>query len=284
MIVTGGLGFIGKHFIKSALDRGHEVLNYDLCTYAADLSLEHVKADICKLRNLPNHDVLINFAAESHVDRSIADSRSFVETNINGVRNLLDLKPRRFIHISTDEVYGPSLWNAFDENASLNPQNPYAATKAAADLLIQAYANTYKLDRWYEDAGNGLNYNIIRPTNNYGPGQYPEKLIPRTIERLKQGLKAQVHGDGTYTRMWLHVEDTVNAIWTVIEKGQPGIYNIAGEEKRNIDIILALCEKYQGDYEYVKNRPGQDVRYSVNDQKLRALGWKPEKQFSLECV
>ena len=280
IIVTGGCGFIGKHFISSC--GAHEVINYDNLTYAADTSIEHVKADICRLKNLPRHDLLINFAAESHVERSIRHSRAFVDTNINGVRNLMDLRPRRFIHVSTDEVYGSG--GPFHESSPLNPQNPYAATKAAADLLIQAYANTYKLDRWYEGV-DGMDYNIIRPTNNYGPGQFPEKLIPRSIDRIKKGLKAQVHGSGAYKRMWLHVADTVNAIWTVITNGKKGeIYNVAGEEHANIEIVEELCRIHGGAYEYTENRPGQDVRYLVRDEKLKSLGWAPQQPFDLQCV
>lgn len=273
IIVCGGLGFIGKHFIREAQKRGAEVINIDACTYAADLSnRDYIKVDINDLWNLPSHDLVINFAAETHVDNSISDSTKFVRSNVCGVHNLLKLEPVRYIQMSTDEVYGPCYYAEFFEDSALRPANPYSATKASADLIIQAHANTY-----------GLNYNIIRPTNNYGPGQFPEKLIPRTIDRLQRGLRAQVHGDGTYKRMWLHVEDAVNAIWTVIEKGKAGeIYNVAGQEKANIDIIRTLCEKYGGALEFVKNRQGQDIRYAVNDLKLRDLGWKPEKEFSLD--
>lgn len=280
LIVTGGLGFIAKHFIKRSLKDGHSVVNIDAETYAADKSVvfdgdyRFVKSDINDMSELPEHDVLVNFAAESHVDRSIDDSKSFVRTNIQGVHHLLSLNPKRFIQISTDEVYGSVEYGSFDEQSKLNPQNPYSATKACADLIIQAHANTY-----------GLNYNIIRPTNNYGPGQYPEKLIPLTLKLLRSGKKATVHGDGSYKRMWLRVEDTVEAVWTVIIHGKPGkAYNIAGLEKSNLEVIESLCKMSGGEYEFVENRRGQDARYSVDDWELRRLGWKPIHSFNLRDI
>ena len=280
LLITGGLGFIAKHFIRDAINRGHSVVNIDAETYAADKSVffsgdyRYIKSDINHLNSLPAHDVLVNFAAESHVDRSIADSTDFIRTNINGVHKLLSLGPKRFIQISTDEVYGSVEAGRFDEQSSLNPQNPYSATKACADLIIQAHANTY-----------GLNYNIVRPTNNYGMGQHPEKLIPLTLKLIREGKKATVHGDGSYIRMWLRVEDTVSGIWTVIEHGEnDGIYNIAGIEKSNLEIVKSLCSLSGGEYEFVENRKGQDVRYSISDWKLRDLGWKPIHSFSLKDI
>lgn len=280
LLVTGGLGFIAKHFIRYVLDMGHSVINIDAETYAADKSVvfngayQFVLSDINYLHSLPEHDILINFAAESHVDRSIEDSSNFIHTNVNGVHHLLSLNPKRFVQISTDEVYGSVEAGSFDEHAKLNPCNPYSATKACADLIIQAHANTY-----------GLNYNIVRPTNNYGCGQYPEKLIPLTLKLLREGKKATAHGDGSYVRMWLHVEDTVRGIWTVVEKGKPGeIYNIAGTEKSNLEIIQSLCRMADGTYEFVENRKGQDSRYSVSDWNLRDLGWTPIHAFNLEEI
>ena len=268
IIVTGGLGFIGKHFIASCSD--HDVINIDAMTYAADMDAigdaMFIPSNICDLTKLPTHDILINFAAESHVDRSINDCTPFVRSNVVGVQNLLQLHPKRFIQISTDEVYGEINGDSVDETAPLYPCNPYAATKAAADHLILAH-----------DRAHDINFNIIRPANNYGHRQYPEKLIPRSLRLIHEGLPAEIHGDGSYTRMWLNVKDTVNAIWRVIRYGEnKAIYNIGGEEKSVLDIVKIISLKTGGDYVFIKNRSAQDYRYAINDTKIRALGWNPQ--------
>jgi len=291
VIVTGGNGFIGKHFIIRALELGHEVTNLDNLAYAADkkmgvwfygnanYSLLH--GDITSINSIPEVDVVINFAAESHVDNSIRGSRHFTQTNTNGVQNLLELI-RTFepslrpllVQISTDEVYGDSLTETFDEESPLRPSNPYAASKAAAEHIVRSYERTY-----------GINYQIIRMSNNYGRRQYPEKLIARSIARFLHGKKALLHGDGSYRRSWLHVEDAVEGILKVITDGNINdTYNISsGVEMNNNEVIRKITDFMELDFsdsvEYVLNRPGQDLRYLIEDRKIRALGWQPKKDF-----
>lgn len=292
--VTGGLGFIGKHFVRRALNSGAFVKNFDKISYAADRSaadefLQHERykfyqADICTMDFLPECDVFINFAAESHVDNAITSARDFCNTNFLGVQNCLELVRRKavlerplFIQISTDEVYGDIRSGSHSETDALIPSNPYSATKAAADMLVKSWGRTY-----------GVKWNIVRPTNNYGPHQYPEKLIPKSTWRMMRGLPALMHGDGSYVRTWLHVEDTIDAILTVIAKGNRNeIYNIgSGEERRNIEVLSRIA-KVLGVPEpeawlAVEDRSGQDIRYSLDDSKLRALGWKPQHHFDDE--
>src|SRR5574338_220712 len=257
-LVTGCLGFIGRHFVDLALANGHYVIGVDAETYASDTSLikwwsttqpakfKYIKADICELDHISDVDAIVNFAAETHVDNSIMDSTKFVKTNFLGVQRLLELvrskrnyEMPRFIQISTDEVYGdigfmdsPSM-----ETDPLKPSSPYSASKAAADLLIQSYARTYK-----------INYNIIRPSNCYGPHQYPEKLIPKTIRHLALNKPIPVHGEGDQIRSWLHVEDAADAILHIIDKGLNGsIYNISGESYTVLEIIQFIVELTMGD-------------------------------------
>ena len=301
MYVTGCLGFIGSHFTRLALNSGWYVKGIDKLTYAADLncltefysypSFDFAEGhkDINDLDFISDCDIVVNFAAESHVDNSIEKSDNFMSSNILGVKNLLELiraknvnsidRPK-FIQISTDEVYGDIDEGSHVETDILKPSNPYSASKASADMLVMAWARTY-----------GLKYNIIRPTNNYGCGQYPEKLIPLAIKNLLRGKKIKLHNRGTPIRNWLHVEDTAKGIMTVIEKGKDNnIYNIAGGfEQSNLETALLLLEIVSGksivggnvekylDMDHV--RFGQDVRYSLNDDKLRALGWKPVHKF-----
>jgi dTDP-glucose 4,6-dehydratase len=291
MLVTGGLGFIGKHFVQRCLQLGHFVTNIDVVNYAADrianeefkahTNYRHVHQDIADLSHLPEGDFLVNFAAESHVDNSIADSRRFCHSNILGTQRLLELTRAKhntgaphFVHISTDEVYGDILNGKHAETDPLRPSNPYSSTKAAADMLVLGWARTY-----------GLRYNIIRMTNNYGANQYPEKLIPKSAWRMRRGLPALMHGDGTYLRSWLHVEDSVDAILTIIEKGESNtVYNVHGDvELPNLEVlkrlaaILGIPEKDA--YTPIPNRVGQDMRYSLDDARIRALGWKPTRDF-----
>lgn len=291
IVVTGGLGFIGKNFVRQALERGHFVRNFDSVSYAADHAAmrefaEHPlyrfhKADISTLDFLPQCDVLVNFAAESHVDNAITNNLKFCTTNILGVQRLLELvraKPQSerplFVQISTDEVYGDITDGSHSELDVLVPSNPYSATKAAADMLVKSWGRTY-----------GLRWNIIRPSNNYGPHQYPEKLIPKSAWRMRRGQPAIMHGDGSFVRSWLHAEDTADAVFTVLEKGERNaIYNIGGEtEKRNIDVLRAIAEIVgvppEKAWTAIEDRSGQDVRYSLDDSRLRALGWRPQRRF-----
>lgn len=293
-LVTGGLGFIGKHFVKRCLDLGHYVTNVDIVNYAADRiamqelaeceNYRFIEADIAELTHLAETDYVVNFAAESHVDNSIADNRQFCLSNVLGVQRLLELTRARapvdtphFIQISTDEVYGDITNGAHRETDPLRPSNPYSATKAAADMLVIGWGRTY-----------GVSYNIVRLTNNYGLHQYPEKLIPKSCRRMARGLPALMHGDGSYLRSWLHVEDSVDAIMTIIEKSEPStIYNASGDlEVANREILLRLARLLGIEEEEaivsVKNRVGQDLRYSLDDSRLRALGWKPRRDFDEE--
>lgn len=294
IVVTGGLGFIGKHFVRKCLEHGRFIKNYDKVSYAADLAArEEFSAypnyrefpiDICEIDTLPECDLIVNFAAESHVDNAITNSRAFCITNFLGVQNLLELVRRKqkgerplFLQLSTDEVYGDIEEGQHLETDMLFPSNPYSATKAAADMLVKSWGRTYSVP-WM----------IVRPTNNYGMHQYPEKLIPKSAWRMKRGQKAIMHGDGSYVRSWLHAEDTCDAILTLIDKGTHGeIYNIgSGEELRNIDVLRMIADHCgvaaEEAWASFEDRSGQDVRYSLDDSKLRALGWAPKRRFREE--
>jgi dTDP-glucose 4,6-dehydratase len=287
--VTGGLGFIGSHFIDLLLKKGYYVINIDKRTYAArtDLSFdknpnyELIVEDICLLKHLPpNISYLVNFAAESHVDNSILANESFFESNTRGVYNLLELIRSKdpsdrpvLIHISTDEVYGDILDGSSKENAPLTPSNPYSASKAAAEQLINGWKRTY-----------GIKARISRSSNNYGFGQYPEKLIPKTMHLVSKNIKMTLHGDGSYQREWIHVGDNCNAILMIMEKGEDGeTYNISsGEMLTNLEIVKLILShmKKPGDfYEFVENRIGQDIRYSITSEKIKKLGWQPKMNF-----
>ncbi len=290
-IVTGGLGFIGKHFVRRCLDMGSFVRNIDRVSYAADLRVKaefekhpnyrFLEADIATLDFLPECDVVVNFAAESHVDNAITSNRRFCETNILGTQNLLELvrnkhvnERPRFVHISTDEVYGDITEGRHSEADRLMPSNPYSASKAAADMLVKSWGRTY-----------GIPWMIVRPTNNYGEHQYPEKLIPKSSGRMRRGLPATMHGDGSYVRSWLHADDTVEALLTLIEKAPPNdIYNVGSNiELKNIEVLRAIAGilGVPEDKAWTRSvdRSGQDVRYSLDDSKIRALGWQPRRQF-----
>ena len=294
ILITGGLGFIGKHLVARCLELNHYVINVDCVNYAADRKvrdefLRHknyrsIEVDLADLDHLPESDVIVNLAAESHVDNSISDNTKFCRSNIFGVQRLLELvrmkqpadRPR-FVQISTDEVYGEAIDGAHAETDILRPSNPYSATKAAADMLVMSWARTYHLD-----------CNIVRPTNNYGPHQYPEKLIPKTCARLKRGRPALLHGNGGFVRCWLHVEDTVDAILTVLAKGKPNmIYNAGGNDYlENIEIvrriaqILGVAENRA--WKFTEDRLGQDRRYSIDSSRLKMLGWQPQRSFDTE--
>jgi len=298
--VTGCLGLIGSHITRACLEKGWYVKGVDFITYAANKDLikeftsnprfSFVHADINDLKFLYECDYIINTAAETHVGNSIANSDRFITSNINGVHNLLELlknyrqettKVPIFLHFSTDEVYGDIETGAHTEKDLLKPSNPYSATKAAADQLILAWSRTYKIP-----------YIIVRPTNNYGVGQYVEKLIPRACKYLTLNRKIPLHNAGSPIRNWLHAGDTAEAIITIIESGvENEIFNIAGGyEQTNLDTIKKVIQNYTGlsifdidnyiDIDY--SRPGQDIRYALDDFKLRTLGWKPKAQFDLE--
>lgn len=308
--VTGCFGFIGSYVTRECLKRGWQVMGIDKMTYAYfpdayDEFLEHPnfcfeRADINDLKFLYECDYIINTAAETHVGNSIVKSEDFLHSNVNGVHNLLELirnyraesgKKPTLLHFSTDEVYGDITEGDHIETDILKPSNPYSATKAAADQLITAWSRTYNLP-----------YIIIRPTNNYGIGQYVEKLIPKSIKYLSLGKKIPLHNNGTPVRNWLHAQDTANAVITIIESGVKNeIYNICGGfEQTNLDTVNKIITLYHGQDESLKetfpyynedinqfldlsySRQGQDVRYALNDDKLRTLGWEPKAIFDNE--
>jgi len=304
--VTGCLGFIGSYVTRVCLEKGWYVKGVDKITYAANKDLlnefknhktfSFIQSDINDLKFLHECDYVINTAAETHVGNSIANSDDFVHSNINGVHHLLELlrnyrqestKTPILLHFSTDEVYGDITEGEHIETDLLKPSNPYSATKAAADMLILAWARTYNIP-----------YIIVRPTNNYGSGQYVEKLIPKTCKYLSLGKKIPLHNNGTPIRNWLHAYDTADAITTIIERGVTNeIYNICGGFEQSNDltvrkVIYAYYDKEvkQGTFfpkstDYLDlsySRAGQDVRYALNDGKLRALGWKPTAEFDKE--
>jgi dTDP-glucose 4,6-dehydratase len=295
LLVTGGLGFIGSNFIRYMLALHPEctVTNLDAITYAGnpanlvdvekDPRYSFVQGDICDRQTVgtvfSHHeiDTIVHFAAESHVDRSIHDSSAFVTTNVLGTQTLLDMALRhtcsRFVHISTDEVYGSTATGSSKETDMLNPSSPYSASKAASDLLARAFFITH-----------GLPVVITRCTNNYGPYQYPEKLIPFFVTSLLKGKKVPIYGTGKNIRDWIYVLDHCRAIDFVLHYGTDGeIYNIGSDnEKTNLDItyeILKILNKDSSSIEFVKDRPGHDWRYSLDSSKLRALGWKPQISF-----
>ena len=298
--VTGCLGFIGSYVTRAWLKKGWYVKGVDKITYAANRDLleefnkyknfSFVHCDINDLKFLYDCDFIINTAAETHVGNSIASSAEFVKSNIDGVHNLLELiKNHRgenstkpvLLHFSTDEVYGDIDEGEHTEEHLLKPSNPYSATKAAADMLIMAWGRTHNVP-----------YIIIRPTNNYGVGQYVEKLIPKAIKCLSLGRKIPLHNNGTPYRNWLYAGDTAKAVITLIEKGQVGeVYNVAGGfEQQNIDTVSTIVETYYkavldpeaitAHIDFSCNRPGMDVRYALDDSKIKTLGWEPKADFN----
>jgi dTDP-glucose 4,6-dehydratase len=301
--ITGCLGFIGSYITRTCLEKGWYVKGVDKITYAANKDLltefktysnfSFVHCDINDLKFLYDCDYIINTAAETHVGNSIANSDEFIHSNIDGVHHLLELvKNHRgennekpiLLHFSTDEVYGDINNGTHTESDLLKPSNPYSATKAAADQLVLAWGRTYDLP-----------YIIVRPTNNYGVGQYVEKLIPRTCKSLKLGKQIPLHNNGTPIRNWLHAQDTANAIITIIESGVKNeIYNICGGfEQSNLDTVKKIIILYENKMhsgiidmknycDFSFNRVGQDVRYALDDSKLKSLGWEAKKQFDEE--
>ena len=291
ILVTGGAGFIGSEFVRQSVGRGWRIVVVDCLSYAGDLrrikevskGIRFYKTDICFKEKLDaifkreKFDSLVHFAAQTHVDRSLQDNTPFISTNILGTQNLIDLSLKyglkSFVHISTDEVYGQSLKGFFKESDPLKPRNPYAVTKASGELLVQAAIHTF-----------GLPAIIIRPSNNYGPWQYPEKLIPVIISKSLKNQSVPVYGKGHQIREWLHVTDCAAGIMLVLEKGKPGeIYNIGScFEQRNIEtvkMILKFLGKKEDLIRFVPDRPGHDYRYSVNCAKICKLGWRPKVSF-----
>ncbi len=310
LLVTGGAGFIGSNFIKYVLaEREYNIVNLDLLTYAGNLinlkeveshpNYRFVKGNVCdkklvfRLFGEFSIDGVVNFAAESHVDRSILEPEAFIRTNVLGTQALLEaatwfwktdsedkysreyLEGVKFLQISTDEVYGTlGAEGKFTEATPLAPNSPYSASKAAADLLVRSYAETF-----------GLPVNITRCSNNYGPYQFPEKLIPLMIRNCKEGMPMPVYGDGRQVRDWLHVFDHCSAILAVLEKGKPGeVYNVGGSnEKANIEIVRLILNRLQKSedlIQYVQDRPGHDRRYAIDHSKItKELGWRPVHTF-----
>lgn len=298
--VTGCLGFIGYHVTRACLSEGYYVIGVDKLTYAANTQFlpeliknqqfKFIESDINDLDMLYDCDYIINTAAETHVDNSIVSSDVFLRSNVNGVHHLLNLIKERhrfkmptLLHFSTDEVYGDIEEGSHVETDLLKPSNPYSATKAAADQLIIAWARTFKVP-----------YVIVRPTNNYGIGQYTEKFIPKTIKSLQLGRAIPLHDAGLPKRTWLHVSDTASAIIKIIQSEvRDEIFNISGNhEEQNIVIAMQIidmfCPEHIVNYDEYLNlditRPGQDVRYSINDSKLKSLGWKPQAVFEVELA
>lgn len=295
--VTGCLGFIGKYVTKACLDRGWHVMGVDNETYAADIAyleklrkypnFKYLKKDINDINWLYDCDYIINAAAETHVDNSIVNSTEFIRSNIDGVHNLLRtiqtksrFKMPTLLHFSTDEVYGDIIDGTHSENDLLKPSNPYSATKASADMLITAWARTYNIP-----------YIIIRPSNNYGIGQYVEKFIPKACKYISLGKKVPIHEYGLPSRTWLHVKDTADAVLFLIDQNiQNDIFNISGNyEDSNINVFKKILKAAKFDptmfeeyADFSVKRPGQDVRYGVNDSKLRSLGWSNQRVFDTE--
>ena len=310
ILITGGAGFIGSNFVKLMLNNyDYNIINLDLLTYAGNLenlreiegksNYTFIKGDICDKKLVGeiftkyDIDTIVNFAAESHVDRSIENPEIFLLNNILGAQNLLDnakkhwkINPEdkylreykegvKYLQVSTDEVYGAlGKEGMFTETTPLSPNSPYSASKASADLFVRAYYETF-----------GMPINITRCSNNYGPYQFPEKLIPLMINNCKKDKKMPVYGDGMQVRDWLHVKDHCTAIYTVLEKGKIGeVYNIGGNnEKANIEIVKLIINtigKSEDLIEYVKDRPGHDRRYAIDNTKITSqLAWEPSYTF-----
>ena len=283
-LVTGGRGFIGSHFVEKCLQEGHSVIDIDSMTYASNEKLpwdnnpnyKHIKEDICDITHIPSVDILVNFAAESHVDNSIIQPDIFIKTNVCGLQNLLNLVRGKtynrplFVHISTDEVYGDIIDGSFNEESKLSTSNPYSASKAAAEMLVISYSRTY-----------GIDYQICRSSNNYGERQYPEKLIPKIIECLNDDKPIPIHGDGSYVRDWTYVKDNIDGVYKVCLSNELNqTWNISSNVcLTNLDIVNKVSEwmNTSPKINFIPNRHGQDVRYSINANKIvERLNWNPK--------
>lgn len=298
IVVTGGLGFIGSHFVERVLQMGHKVINLDSETYAANTWLKfegdyhYTKCDIATITDIPFCDVIVNFAAESHVDNSIANASNFLNSNVLGVHNLLEIikhhkiqnmmtswsyRAPLFVQISTDEVFGDIIKGAFKEADAHKPSNPYSATKSAAEMLVRAWSRTYDLP-----------FIITRTTNNYGVRQHTEKLIPAAISNILKDKRVVVHGDGRYVRNWIHVEDNVDAILTILDKGEVNnIYHASSDEEYSVKQIVTMIATVLGkNYDDVADnstdRSGADERYALDCSKLKSLGWKQQRRLQNE--
>jgi len=286
VLVTGGAGFIGSHFVRRLVSAGHEVVVLDKLTYAGNpVNLDGVDARLV-VGDIADRDAVaaaaagcdaaVNFAAETHVDRSILGAREFVQTNVLGTQTLLEWAREsgaRLVHVSTDEVYGDLEGGGRSrEDDPLRPSSPYAASKAAGDLLVPAYVRTY-----------GVDASVTRGANTYGARQYPEKLIPLFVSNALDGQPLPVYGDGHQRREWLHAEDHCAAIELVLHEGAPGeVYNVGGEEHENLEVVHRIVELTGADpglIVHVEDRAGHDRRYALDDTKLRALGWAPASSF-----
>ena len=288
ILVTGGAGFIGTNFIRYlSKNYDYNIINIDKLSYGSNIenlndinkNYAFIKRDIGDNLSdiISNVDYIVNFAAESHVDRSIADPANFVKQNINGVINLLETVRKsgnnpEFIQIGTDEEYGDIIDGSFNEDDALKPSSPYSASKASSSLIALSYYRTY-----------GMKIMVTRTANNFGTYQFPEKLIPKTIIRNYLNMKIPLYGNGNNKRDWIYVDDNVRAILTVLSNGKEGeIYNISGNnELSNIEIVNKIFDimNKKGKIKYVSDRPGHDVRYSINSEKLSKLEWKPEYNF-----
>jgi dTDP-glucose 4,6-dehydratase len=295
LLVTGGAGFIGSNFVRRIVNGTYpgvsQLTVLDKLTYAGTLknlemlpkeSFEFIKGDIANpdlISDLTKrHDVIVNFAAESHVDRSITGARDFIETNVLGVQNLLSTSLRNqvsvFVQVSTDEVYGSISEGSWSEEYPLLPNSPYSASKASADLICRSYNRTF-----------GMDIRVTRCSNNYGPHQFPEKIIPLFVTNLIDNEKVPLYGNGQNVRDWLHIDDHCDGIYSVLSEGKSGnIYNIGGgrelTNKELTGIILRKFDRDESSIEYVTDRLGHDLRYSVNHEKIsRELGYKPKVNF-----
>tara|TARA_B100001123_G_scaffold437566_2_gene570059 strand:- start:6371 stop:7318 length:948 start_codon:yes stop_codon:yes gene_type:complete len=301
ILVTGCAGFIGSHMVDLLLEKGHTVIGVDCFTYAGsagniqhnydndkfklynnDIRSTHSIGELCDLRNI---DWIINFAAETHVDNSINSIIPFLKSNVEGVASLLnvckDLPEIKMLHISTDEVYGSAHAGSFSEEDKLNPRNPYSASKAAAEHLVTSYHNTYN-----------TTFKMVRMSNNFGPRQHAEKLIPTVVNCILSNRPVPIYGDGTNVRDWFYVKDCVRMIYDVLDKGKYNeTYNLShNQEVNNLVVVQKICEIMGVDASsvitFVKDRPGHDFRYSISNEKIKALGISSPSDFtqSLQCT
>jgi len=302
ILVTGGLGFIGSHFIERALKEGHSIINFDKETYASNPKLndyfktlgdyKYQKCDISEIEDIPYCNFILNFASESHVDNSIEDSFLFIKSNFLGTYNLLEILKKKkfenlkkswefeyplFFQISTDETLGDIEEGFFKEDDRIKASNPYACAKAGAEQLCFSWGRTYKIP-----------YLISRTTNNFGINQFHEKLIPKTIKSILDNEKVQVHGGGHYVRNWISVEDNISAIFTILDKGKEcEVYHISSDEEYSVkEIVLMICNEMSVNYDSVvdlsNDRSGCDIRYALDCCKLKKLGWKQKRKFKEE--